>query len=375
MKPGDTLFGYLHPNELTASFHKSLLNLVGWDMAHNHRLSGWASVKCASGGIPEGRNQLAEQFLASGLDWLFMVDADMGFEPCALDQLHAIADPETRPIVGGLCFAQREAVEDAMGGYRCVPRATIFDWLKHDDGHYRFTGRSHYPANTLVKCGATGGAFVLIHRSVIERIKNEIGERWFDRITGTDGALMGEDISFFVRTQSIGIPCYVHTGIRTTHMKNLWLGETDFWHSFLPPHAEQEFDVYLIDETEPEKQFYSTLKASTGLCNNIFDNPTMSLRLGKSPWILITESNARFRPAWYDHALDSANRYNRPVIGLNDCYTPTIKRGETARSILVQRAWLENKNLMTVDDIIKTAQKEHSFLASIASEVVQAPAK
>ena len=375
MKTGDTLFGYLHPNDLAASFHKSLINLVGWDMAHDHRLSGWASVKCASGGIPEGRNQLVAQFLESHCDWLFMVDADMGFEPCALDQLLALADPDERPIVGGLCFAQREAGDDGMSGYRCIPRATIFDWMQHEDGHHRFTGRAHYPANTLVRCAATGGAFLVIHRSVCEKIREANGDRWFDRIRGTDGALMGEDISFFARTQALGIPCYVHTGIRTTHQKNLWLGETDFWHSFIPPAATQEFDVYLTDEEDRNDEWVNTLKATTGWCGDIFDNPTLSSRLGHSPWILITQSDARFRPAWYDHALDSANRYERPVIGLNDCWTPAIKRGEDARSVLVSRAWLEQHDLMSVADIVKTAQKNQQFLASLASEVVQAPKK
>ena len=375
MKPGDTLFGYLHPHDVSASFHKSLINLVGWDMGHDHRLSGWASVKCASGGIPEGRNQLVAQFLASECDWLFMVDADMGFEACALDQLLSVANPETRPIVGGLAFAQREANEDGMSGYRCIPRATIFDWLEHADGHYRFTGRAHYPANTLVRCAATGGAFLVIHRTVCEQIREAHGDSWFDRIRGTDGAIMGEDISFFARTQALGIPCHVHTGIRTTHMKNLWLGETDFLHSFLPPHATQEFDVYLVDEDEPGDEWINTLKASTGWCGDIFDNPMLSSRLGHAPWILITESNARFRPAWYDHALHNARIYDRPVIGLNDCVTPRIGRGEDARSVLVSRSWLEEHDLMSVADIVKTAQKNNQFLASPASEVAQAPTK
>lgn len=375
MKTGDTLFGYLHPNDIAASFHKSLINLVGWDMGHDHRLSGWASIKCASGGIPEGRNQLCAQFLESPCEWLFMVDADMGFEPCALDQLLSVADPETRPIVGGLCFAQREAADDGMAGYRCIPRATIFDWQQHADGHYRFTGRAHYPANTLVQCGATGGAFLVIHRSVLERIRDEKKQNPFDRVRGTDGALMGEDISFFVRTQSLGIPCFVHTGIRTTHQKNLWLGETDFWHSFLPPAANEEFDVYLTDEDEPGDEFAVTLRASTGWCGDIYDNPLLSPRLGHAPWILITSSRARFRPSWYDHALDNARRYDRQVIGLNDCTTPSIFRGETARSVLVARSWLETNGLMSVQDIVTTAQKQQQFLASLASEVVEAVEK
>ena len=261
-----------------------------------------------------------------------------------------------------------------MSGYRCIPRATIFDWKQHDDGHWRFTGRAHYPANTLLECGATGGAFLLIHRTVLERIRDNNGPHWFDRIRGTDGALMGEDISFFVRTQALEIPCHVHTGIRTTHQKNLWLGETDFWHSFIPPHATQEFDVYLTDENEADDDFLLTLKATTGWCGDIYDNPLLSTRLGHAPWILITQTNARFRPTWYDHALDNANRDNKPVIGLNDCHTPAVMRGETASSILVNRQWLaEHIPPMHLDDVIRIAKTSNQFLASLASEVAQAP--
>ena len=182
MGKSDVLIGYLHPHEVSSSFHKSLSALVGWDISHDRRLNGWASIKCASGGIPEGRNELGKALLNSECDWLFMVDADMGFEPMALDQLLSVADAKERPIVGGLCFAQREAFDDGSNGFRCVPRPTIFDWVEHDDGHWRFTGRSHFPVNQLVKSAATGGAFILIHRSVFEKIKDDQGETWFDRV-------------------------------------------------------------------------------------------------------------------------------------------------------------------------------------------------
>jgi hypothetical protein len=43
--------------------------------------------------------------------------------------------------------------------------------------------------------------------------------------------------------------------------------------------------------------------------------------------------------------------------------------------VLVSRAWLEQHDLMSVADIVKTAQKNQQFLASLASEVAQAPKK
>ncbi len=337
-------------------------------MAHDKRLSGWASIKCASGGIPEGRNQLAANMLASDCDWLFMVDADMGFEPCALDQMLSVASATQRPIIGGLAFAQREAFEDGSGGYRCIPRPTIFDWVKHDDGHFRFTGRSHYPANTLMRCAATGGAFVLIHRTVLQQIKDEYGPVWFDRIRGTDNSLIGEDISFFARCQALEIPCHVHTGIRSTHMKNLWLGEDDFWSSFLPPAADTPVDVYLTDKQPATAEFEKTLRATTGWATQI-DN----LEGATADWVLITSSTAKFRPAWYDHALDVARRYKASVVGMNDLNTPAVRRGETAQSVLVNREWLTSHRLADVKSIVQTAQQQHVFFASLASEVDQPP--
>lgn len=367
MPTNDVLLGYLHPHDIAASFHKSLLSLVGWDMAHDRRLSGWASIKCSSGGIPEGRNQLAENMLNSDCEWLFMVDADMGFESCALDQLLSVADRDTRPIVGGLAFAQREAMEDGSGGYRCIPRPTIFDWIQHQDGHWRFTGRSHYPANTLLKCAATGGAFVLIHRSVLQKIKDEYGPVWFDRIRGTDESLIGEDISFFARCQALEIACHVHTGIRSTHMKNLWLGEDDFWRSFLPPPADQPVDVLVRGEL-PDT-FTRSLRATTGWASIQTD-----LTDCESNWVLLTKPNAQFRPAWYDHALDVARRYGVKVIGMNDLNTPAVRRGETAQSLLVDREWLTALGSVDIELVLDAARKQRIFMASLASEVDQPPA-
>lgn len=342
------------------------MSLVGWDMAHDRRLNGWASIKCASGGIPEGRNQLAEALLKSDCEWLFMVDADMGFEPVALDQLLSIANPVDKPIVGGLAFAQREAFDDRAGGFRCIPRPTIFDWVQHEDGHWRFTGRSHYPTNTLIKCAATGGAFLVIHRTVFEDIKKEYGNVWFDRIRGTDESLIGEDISFFARCQALEIPCHVHTGVRTTHMKNLWLGEDDFWSSFLPPPADQPVDILVRGEL-PES-FLRSLRASTGWASIHTDIEDCT-----ADWVLMTKPNAQFRPAWYDHALDVARRYGPKVIGMNDLNTPAVRRGETAQSVLVDRQWLSDLSSVDVKSVVEAAQKQRVFMASMASEVDQPP--
>lgn len=389
--------------------------LVGYDISHSRRLNGWASIKCASGGIPEGRNELGKALLASDNDWLFMVDADMGFEPVALEQLLSIADPIERPIVGGLCFAQREAYDDGANGFRCIPRPTIFDWVQHEDGHWRFTGRTHYPVNSLIKSAATGGAFIIIHRSVFEKIKDSEGECWFDRVRGTDGSLIGEDISFFVRCQALEIPLYIHTGIRTTHMKQLWLGEQDFWQSFYAPPATETVDIFIPTLNRPHniEPLMVSLRASTGLALPWFiveegDDATIAEveRCGgywiehsgtfaekinfaytqtDAPWVFLAGDDVRFRPGWLDHAQDIARRYNARVIGTNDLANAKVMRGEHATHMLISRQYIDElgasfdgpgvvchegyRHWYVDNEIVTTAQKRHTFQVALASEV------
>lgn len=415
MPRADVMVGYLHPHEVSTSFHKSLLNLVGWDMAHDRRLEGWSTVKCASGGLPEGRNQLMEAFLKSDAQWLFMIDADMGFEPMALDMLLSVADKDERPIVGGLCFAQREAFDDGTGGFRCLPRPTIFDYVTHPDGHTRFTGRAHYPVNTLMRCAATGAAFLVIHRSVGERIRDEHGPVWFDRVRGTDNSLIGEDISFFVRCQALEIPCHVHTGIRTTHLKNLWVAETDFWSSFTAPPATEEVDVIIpvIHRPQNVKPCMESLRASTGLARAVWicdpddtEQQQEVLRYGgevilcagsyavkanfawhhtNRPWMLLAGDDVVFRPGWYDQALDVARRYGAHVIGTNDLANPRVMRGEHATHMLVRRSYIAEQGCtwdgpgivchegywhwFNDDEIVTVAKQRGVFQSALGSQV------
>ena len=415
MGKSDVLIGYLHPNEVSASFHKSLSALVGWDISHDRRLNGWASIKCASGGIPEGRNELGKALLDSECEWLFMIDADMGFEPMALDQLLALADPVNRPIVGGLAFAQREAFDDGLSGFRCVPRPTIFDYVKHDDGHFRFTGVAHYPVNTLMRSAATGGAFMVIHRSVFQRIFDDQGDSWFDRVRHPDGSLMGEDISFFVRCQALDIPLFIHTGIRTTHMKQLWLGESDFWQSFYAPPARDAIDVIVPVLHRPQnvEPLMVSLLASTGLatatfvveegddvqaaevdrCGGrvLFHSGTFAEKVNYafdkvvSPWLFLAGDDVRFRPGWLDHIQDVGRRYNAAVVGSNDLINPLVLRGEHATHMAIRRDYVSEhgaswdgpgvvchegyRHWYVDNEIVTVAKTRQTFQMAMASEV------
>jgi len=202
---------YLHPGHVAGDFAKSLLNV---SMRYPGLIGGQIAIH-AGANISRARNQVTEAFLSTKFDWLWMVDSDMTFDPDAVVNLLSAAEVDERPIVGGLCFA----AFPTDGGYAIHP--TI----------YQFTGKgmataTGYPENTVMRVDATGAAFLLVHRSVFERFPREGPLPWFAETITEDGErLRGEDVTFFKRCQGLGIPVYVHTGVKTGHVKQLVLDE------------------------------------------------------------------------------------------------------------------------------------------------------
>jgi len=413
---------YVHSNEVAHSWHMSLVEMFGWDLAHEGRImrGGWLAMRCGTDGVPAGRNEAARRFLAEkDADWLFWVDTDMGFAPDTIDRLLEVADPVERPIVGGLCFAQRETSADGMGGYRCSPRVTIFDWVRGDNDVQGFQGRTVFPANSVVQCAGTGSACILIHRSVLERIAGEFGPAWYERAPNPSGGLYGEDLSFCIRAGALNIPIFVHTGVRTTHLKNLWLSDMDYWQSFISPPAMDQTAVIVPVMRRPANAapFMASLRASTGLATvyavaDMNDRETanawkeagavvlniagegsgtfaekvnIGYRESQAPWLFLVGDDVRFHPGWLDHAQTvAADRYH--VIGTNDLGSTRVMNGEHATHLLVRRTYVDDQGASWdgpgvvahegyrhwfVDDEIVAAAKQRGVWAMALGSIVE----
>jgi hypothetical protein len=161
----------------------------------------------------------------------------MGFAPDTVERLYQAAEPVGRPFVGALAFSQREVGSDGMGGWATQATPTVFDWAKidvvDDDGkpaqQLGFAVRWDYPPDTLIPVAGTGCACVLVHRRVFELVQAEHGPVWYDRVPNTStGQIISEDLSFCLRVGALGVPMWVHTGVRTTHLKSVWLTERDY---------------------------------------------------------------------------------------------------------------------------------------------------
>jgi GT2 family glycosyltransferase len=225
VKPGSLVVAYLHPGDVAHSFHRSMRGLWQHDATHNRRLVGFVEQECGAGRITEGRNDAVAKFLRTEGEWLAFVDSDMGFDPDAFDRLIDAADPVDRPIVGGLAFGQRKVALGPAGSTRVQQFPTIFRWVQGP----QLAGTVpiyNYPPDTLVECDATGGAFFIVHRSVLEHLAAEHAKprQWFDEMR-IDEQIFGEDLTFFHRCRQLGYPIHVHTGVQTSHRKAVYLTE------------------------------------------------------------------------------------------------------------------------------------------------------
>jgi hypothetical protein len=224
--------GYLHSSRVSHSWHSSLMNTLAYDKSLGLNLIGSIpfAVSCSGpNSLVEGRNMVVSNFLdKTEAEWLFFVDTDMGFEADALERLVLAADPVTRPVVGGLCFAMKHMGVDGRGGFRVMPVPTLFMFAKNPKQGIGFANRFIYPTDTMLQVAGTGAAFLLIHRSVLEEMRQIHGNAWFDFVQYGDGTQVSEDLSFCWRLADMQVPLYVHTGIKVTHHKELWLSEDDY---------------------------------------------------------------------------------------------------------------------------------------------------
>ena len=379
-EPGDgcgaVTLAYVHENEVTASWHHSLIELIGYDLAGEGRLmrGGWAAIRCGTDGLQEARNKAAKVFLEErSAEWLFWLDTDAGFAPDILERLVEAADPVERPIVGALAFSHREDQPDGMGGWRCRPTPTIFDWHKVGE-QMGFLVRWGYPPDTLVRCAGTGSHAILIHRSVFERVAAQYGEHWYDRIDNTSmHSRVSEDLSFCMRANTVGVPVYVHTGVRTTHQKTIWLGEEDYGTTVDAPPATVPTAVLVPGiRAANVGRFMQTLRASSGLVTAYAvcrpdeveqqqawkaagavvveaDADTFAQRINAGfaattePLMFVTGDDVRFRKGWLDQAQAVAEGGGFDVVGTNDLGNPRVIAGEHATHFLVRRSYVDEQ--------------------------------
>lgn len=216
---------YAHPANIPAGFHTSIVKLVLADALGDRKIRTYA-YPCGVN-VTGRRNEMVRHFLSTDAEWMLSLDDDMTFGPQLVDQLLAAADPEARPIVGGLYFRQEHRGDGGPPAYS----PHLYAWQPDGSGLGRML---EYPANTALPVAATGAGCLMVHRSVLERMQAEVKHPWpwFAEQPYTDpngnATVYSEDLTFCLRASGLGYPIYVHTGVRLGHIKTYEITELDY---------------------------------------------------------------------------------------------------------------------------------------------------
>jgi hypothetical protein len=182
-----------------------------------------ASIRTEGNQIARQRQQLFEHW-ANELktDWLLWVDSDVVISSTLIKSLLSVADKTTIPIVSGIYFISKSSYGELL-----MPYANIFNNV--DDNTIEYI--HPLPENKLIKIDQCGMGLVLMHISVVEKLKEKfINEPVFVDKHSSEG-FVSEDISFFRKIKDVGIPVYAHTGVIAKHVKRFPL-DIDYYNAF-----------------------------------------------------------------------------------------------------------------------------------------------
>jgi len=190
----------------------------------NTMIEAWRRGINVSTSIRVQGNQIARQrqslldywYDKMNTDWLMWVDSDIVMTMDAFQLLWDSADKFSKPLVTGVYFVSQENEQSLM-----EPTPAIY---MNTDSPYVTRTIHPLPPNQLIPIDVGGFGFVLMHRSIIPKIREVAGEfSVFGENQQPANKFISEDVSFFRKAQQAGIQAYAHTGAHLQHLKTFSL--------------------------------------------------------------------------------------------------------------------------------------------------------
>lgn len=227
MNPGTVAVALIDDGRWSACFGLSYRDLLLRDLTGPQQILPHGREMrqlSARTSVAASRNLMARSFLDdTECEWLWFVDVDMGFAADTVERLVTSADPEQRPVMGGLCFAIKRQRTTDLYGERFRIQPTVFEYLELAE-ELGFRPILNYDRDQVMRVAGTGAACLLIHRGVLETVRGQAGDTWFEPITHPTGVkgkprAFSEDLSFCVRVAAAGFDVHVNTAVKTCHEK------------------------------------------------------------------------------------------------------------------------------------------------------------
>jgi len=196
-------------------------------------------------------NQIARQrqtvidywYEKSKSDWLLWVDSDVVISPETFRLLWDNKDAKERPLVSGVYFTTDNPEEPLM-----IPMPTVFSFTNKGDGTFGLARMHPLPKNQLIKVDAAGFGFILMHRSIVEKVKAVAPDGQMFMEMGRGTKFIGEDIFFFALCDKAEVPLHCHTGALAPHMKRFSFDEHYYNAFFGKPKEEPKSKLITPDK-------------------------------------------------------------------------------------------------------------------------------
>lgn len=208
--------GICSPGYVSTMFMTSIL-----DLARSQKVLNQFVTLEGSGVISRLRNQVVATYLEKTKDdWLLMIDTDQQIDIPSFKKLIAAADKDERPIVAGVVFGGWQTGQMYLEPVPCIFK------LGEGGGLYAY---HDYPKDTVVEIDAAGTGCLMIHRSVLEKFRDEAdqlhqGDKWcWFQDMPLHQEWVGEDLLFCLRARGFGYKIHAVTGCILPHERRYWL--------------------------------------------------------------------------------------------------------------------------------------------------------
>lgn len=186
------------PNTLVVTLTRELVTTKWAAYLRQLQLPPNSDIRFISGApYDHARNIGCEEALARGFEWVFMLDDDV-IGPANMIQ---ILQSNKMPIVSGLYYRRHEPI---------CPVALV----DTEKGRQWVTG---YTPGTLFAADYVGAGALLIHRTVLEKMKWPWFEWWSDRKDMAEKDRMSEDFAFCQKARQLGYKIYVDSRADCAH--------------------------------------------------------------------------------------------------------------------------------------------------------------
>jgi hypothetical protein len=129
-----------------------------------------------------------------------------------------------------------------------VPMPTIFSFVNDGEGGFGLSRVHPLPVNELIKVDAAGMGFILMHRSIVPKVREVSPEGQLFMEMGRGSKFIGEDIFFFALCDKAEVPLYCHTGATAPHMKRFSFDEHYYKAFFGQPKQEAKSKLITPDK-------------------------------------------------------------------------------------------------------------------------------